>query len=261
MKSPLFALMAILTLASWEVQSAVAQTPYQTSTFGSRTLGQSLTPGRSTFGGGVQTNLGGSFLYLGQTNATTNFAMPWRYIYPTAVDQVTAASPAVQLASPSQQLAVGTPTATPTNASAPAVQIGAPAQLPPPRYAPASSPEQGVGMMPGTTAGVNWNYTLGRDVSLAASPSAARAEPFRRSPELSNRLTRIAQSRGMLAGGAINVYLSGNVALIQGTLRTGANRTLLANVVGLEPNVSRIDNRLSVAPAGGYSSNAAKNAP
>jgi hypothetical protein len=50
----------------------------------------------------------------------------------------------------------------------------------------------------------------------------------------------------MLTGQAIDVYLSGNVALVKGAVRTGANRVLLGNVLGLEPNVSRIDNRLAV---------------
>ena len=43
--------------------------------------------------------------------------------------------------------------------------------------------------------------------------------------------------RGMLAGHAINVYLSGNVALVQGVVRTAADRVVLGNVLGLEPDV------------------------
>jgi len=75
-------------------------------------------------------------------------------------------------------------------------------------------------------------------------------------------LTRIARTKGMLAGQAIDVYLSGNVALIEGVVRTRANRVLLGNVVSLEPDVSRIDNRLAVAGSGDYSSSApAENAP
>ena len=59
-------------------------------------------------------------------------------------------------------------------------------------------------------------------------------------------LTRIGQTRRMLAGPAINVYLSGNVALMRGVVRSTADRTVLRNVLGLEPNVSRIDDRLVV---------------
>ena len=60
----------------------------------------------------------------------------------------------------------------------------------------------------------------------------------------------------MLAGQAIDVYLSGNVALVQGVVRTAADRVVLGNVLGLEPDVSRIDNRLVVAGYGSLSSNA-----
>jgi hypothetical protein len=55
-----------------------------------------------------------------------------------------------------------------------------------------------------------------------------------------------------LASDAIDVYLRGNVALLQGAVRTHANRALLGNVVRLEPDVSRIDNRLAVAGARDY---------
>jgi hypothetical protein len=43
---------------------------------------------------------------------------------------------------------------------------------------------------------------------------------------------------------------------VQGVVRSRADRALLGNVVGLEPDVSRIDNRLAIAGSGGLSSNA-----
>jgi hypothetical protein len=85
---------------------------------------------------------------------------------------------------------------------------------------------------------------------------AAHAEPYVHSPELSARLTRIARIRGMLAGQAIDVYLSGNAALVQGVVRTAADRAVLGNVLGLEPDVSRIDNRLVVRGYGNLSPHA-----
>jgi len=106
--------------------------------------------------------------------------------------------------------------------------------------------------MSGAATGAAWNYAIGRGVNRAV---ATRAEPYLRSPELSDRLTRIARTRGMLSGPAIDVYLSGNIALVQGVVRTAANRTVLANVLGLEPDVSQIDNRLVVQGYGSRRSN------
>ena len=63
------ALMAVLALGLCKLQMVVAQVPPQGNqnygTFGNRTLGQSLVPAPSTFGGGIQTAPGGSFLFLG----------------------------------------------------------------------------------------------------------------------------------------------------------------------------------------------------
>jgi hypothetical protein len=111
-------------------------------------------------------------------------------------------------------------------------------------------------MTPGAAAAPTWNFALARGGNEAALASTARAEPYTRSPGLSDRLTRIARNKGMLVGRAIDVYVSGNAALVQGVVRTRADRALLGNVVGLEPDVSRIDNRLAIAGSGGLSSNA-----
>ena len=40
--------------------------------------GQSFVPPPSTFGGGVQTSPGGSFLFLGRKDGSADFATPWR---------------------------------------------------------------------------------------------------------------------------------------------------------------------------------------
>ena len=79
------------------------------------------------------------------------------------------------------------------------------------------------------------------------SASAVRAVAFIRSPELSDRLTRIARARSMLAGEGINVYLNNkNIALLLGSVRMPGDRVMLANVLSLEPDVGQIDNRLVV---------------
>ena len=57
-------------------------------------------------------------------------------------------------------------------------------------------------------------------------------------------MTQIARSKGMLPGQGIDVYLSNNIALLHGTVRTPGDSVLLANVLALEPEVLQIDNRL-----------------
>jgi hypothetical protein len=69
---------------------------------------------------------------------------------------------------------------------------------------------------------------------------------FIRSEELSNHLTSIARNKGMLTGSDIDVYLSDEVAIVQGKVRSPGDRTLLANVLSLNPGVQQIDNRLVV---------------
>ena len=254
MKNNMLALMAALALAFCESGTARAQFFYQQGTFGYRVLGQSLETAPSTFGGGIQTNAAGAFLFIGRPNGADSFTMPWRPPYRSFADQPIAAIPASQLSLPPQQPVGGVQgTSSPATALTPATQVGPPAQTPRPGYnAPVPSPEQGDGATPGAAAGAAWNYTLAGSANRA---TATRPEPYVRSPELSDRLTRIARFRGMLAGSGVDVYLSGDVALVQGLVRTAANRTVLGNVLGLEPDVSRIDNRLAVQ---GYRSRPSK---
>jgi hypothetical protein len=246
MRNNLLALMAALALAFCEPMTALAQFFYQPGTFGYRVLGQSLAPAPSTFGGGIQTNAAGAFLFIGRPNGADSFTMPWRPPYQSFVDQPIAAIPPSQFSLPPQQPVGGVQgVAPPATALTPRVQVAPPSQLLPSGYnGPVSSSEQGAGTTSGpAAAGAAWNYTLAGSANRA---TATRPEPYVRSPELSDRLTRIARFRGMLSGSGIDVYLSGDVALVQGVVRTAANRTVLGNVLGLEPDVSRIDNRLAV---------------
>ncbi len=244
MKNGLLAIMAALSLAFCRSDTALGQFSSQPGTFGYRVLGQPLVPTQGMFGSGIQTNVAGSFLFVGRPNGGNDFATPWQHPYQSVIDQAIAALPPAQLTLPPQQPVGAVQVAPPAGTLTPSVQIGPPAQLPPPGYnAPVPSPEQGANVPSGVAAGATWNYALGRSVNRAG---AARAEPYVHSPELSARLTRIARIRGMLAGHAIDVYLSGNAALVQGVVRTAADRTVLGNVLGLEPDVSRIDNRLVV---------------
>jgi hypothetical protein len=95
--------------------------------------------------------------------------------------------------------------------------------------------------------------------SRAGRPTAyasfARPQSYNRSPELSDRLTRIARQKNMLAGQGIDVYLGDRVAVLKGVVRTAGDRSLLANVVGLEPEVQYVDNRLTTEAGSSLSAN------
>ena len=244
MKNSLLAFMAGLTLVLCELMPVQGQTSARSGMFGNRVLGQSLAPSPRSFGGGNQTSQSGNFLYLGRMNGVADFTMPWWPLYPGMGTQAAVASPVVQPTLQSQP-------------PASAVQVASPSQTLAPGYNPlATSAEQGAGMTLGMGTAPAWSLAGTRNGTQTASASAARAEPYTRSPELSDRLTRIARTRGMLAAQTIDVYLSGNVALVQGVVRSQADRVLLGNVMGLEPDVSQIDNRLVVASPGGLSSSA-----
>jgi hypothetical protein len=87
------------------------------------------------------------------------------------------------------------------------------------------------------------------------SAVAARGQQFAHSRELSDRLTQIARTKGMLSGKGIKVYLSNNIALLQGAVRTPGDRVLLAYVLNLEPEVRWIDNQLVVKGSSELSAN------
>jgi hypothetical protein len=199
-------------------------------TFGSRTLGQSFVPSPSTFGGGIQTSPTGSFLYAGRTDGSAAFATPWRQFNAGA-------------AGPAAQPAYGT-----AGPQSPAPEeFGGPAtdeMNPWPMNAGEglSALEQVLGM----TAGLEPPAAL----RMAPQAAVARPQPYARSPELSALMTRIARSKNMLASQGIDVYVSNNVARLQGAVRTPAAGVLLANVLALEPQVWQIDNQLVVEGSG-----------
>ena len=93
------------------------------------------------------------------------------------------------------------------------------------------------------------NVTPQRGKFRTASVLSGRPQPYSFSPDLSDRITSIARARGMLASQGISVYLSNDIALLQGTVRTPSDRDTLASVLSLEPDVYRIDNRLEVGTA------------
>ena len=57
-------------------------------------------------------------------------------------------------------------------------------------------------------------------------------------------MTQIARTKGLLFGPAIDVYLSNNIAIMQGAVARRATAPQLAKVLALEPEVQQIDNHL-----------------
>ncbi len=244
MKNILLEMAAVLTLVFCASTTAVGQNGYPPGAFGYRALGLPLAPLPSNFSGGLPPSATGRFPGLGLFSGMYGFTPLWQPPYVGTIGPAVAPLPAAQVALPPQP-PVGAGPAAPVAATTPAVQLsGPPLQPPAPLSAsPASPAAQTIGAGPGGEIGPAWKYATGHSAGRAAF---ARTEPYLRSPELSALLTRIGQTRRMLAGPAINVYLSGNVALMRGVVRSTADRTVLRNVLGLEPNVSRIDDRLVV---------------
>lgn len=230
-KSCTLALMAVLALSLCKLQMVVAQTAPQgnqsTGTFGNRTLGQPLVPAPGTFGGGIQTAPGGSF--LGRSDGSPASATP-------GLQNNTGAPAPNAAAQPTLNAAV--------SARSPAADRDAPelpssANLAPLSVSETNAAEGAVRTPP--ALGLRAPGTPGRGSAL---PAASPRQSYSRSRELSDRLTQIARTKGLLFGPAIDVYVSNNVALIQGAVGTPSDSIQLATALAHEPGVLRIDSRL-----------------
>ena len=225
------ALMAVLALSLCKLQMVVAQVPPQGNqnygTFGNRTLGQPLVPAPSTFGGGIQTAPGGSF--LGRSDGSPASATPGLQNNTGVPAPNAAAQPALNAAVSPQS-----PAAERDAPELPSITNSAPLSVP-----ETNGPEGTVRTAP--ALGLRAPGTPGRG---SAPPAASPQQPYSRSPELSDRLTQIARTKGLLFGPAIDVYVSNNVALMQGAVGTPGDSTQLATALAHEPGVLRIDNRL-----------------
>jgi hypothetical protein len=237
------ALLGVVVITFCNRQFILAQSFYQgnryrgqtsgpsTGMFGNRTLGQSFIPAASTFGGGIQTGASGNFLYIGRSDGSAAFASPWRQIDTGALDR-----------------ANGRPDAP----SAPNIVFNAaPLQQ-------SSAPGQNLQVMPGSqySAQATYGSINGSEDAVrvqpvfaptpAGGPRSAIIQPYIRSPILSERLTRIARSKGALSASNIDVYMRNSSALVQGTVPTEADGALLSSVLALEPGLQHIDNRLII---------------
>lgn len=269
-RSGTLGLIVIWALSTWAVQKAEAQTWPQRNwnplMLDNRGLGQSLAPRPNMMFGGIQTGVSGNFLYIGRLDGAAAFASPAPRINTGMIDLPAAAAFAAPPATLPIMPSIG-PSAPVYNQS----ELPVATEFAPQPYADTNQPspefnesedfgaaEQGEGPAEpgfGAAAGAGMPAVASAIVPSVApsvrlnavAPSIAAAEQYARSPELSERLTRIARDKSMLAGQGIEVYLGHRVVLLRGTVRTGRDRDLLASVVGLEPGVQLIDNRLVVA--------------
>ncbi len=211
----------------------LAQTPQGRSyysPFYNLSLGRSFVPPPSGFRGGIQTGPSGNFLYLGRPDGAVDFGTPWRrpqveavplLVAPSAIGRLQQLSPLPDWAA-APGVAAGIPAG---GMLAPAASLGAIAQR-------ASAPAgQNLGMPPGIElpgAGVRGTGRLAAGALGPLAPVVGTVDPHR-------------SARGMpVAGRGINVYMSNNVAVVEGGIRTAADRALLANVLSLEPGVGRV---------------------
>ncbi len=224
-KSCTLALAAVLALSLCKLQMVVAQVPPQANqnygTFGNRTLGQPLVPAPSTFGGGIQTAPGGSF--VGRSGGPPASAAPGPQNNARMPAPGAAAQPALNAA-----VSLQSPAAERDAPELPSLTNLAPLSVP-----ATNGPEGTVRTAPalGPTAG-------------SAPPAVSPRQPYSRSAELSDRMTQIARTKDLLFGPAIDVYVSNHVALIQGAVGTPGDATRLATALAHEPGVLRIDSRL-----------------
>lgn len=269
-KNCMLAAVAILVIGTCGVEKVAAQVSPQNgwnpAMFNNRTVGQPLAPRSSTmFGGGIQPSPGGTFVYVGRSGSGA-FTTPWQRGAAGAFELpgqlVVAPAINLQAAPLAQPLA---PMYSPPQLPS-AVEI-VPVMVPGVnQQEEANSAEQGVdstepainpagqGLEAAPAMPPAFSTVVIPSARMRAATASAAAQPYNRSPELSERLTRIARDKGMLSSRGIDVYLGNRVARLQGIVRTAGDRDLLANVVGLEPEVQAIDNRLVVEGAAAVSS-------
>ena len=268
-------LVAIYVVVFWTglcLRAGLAQQPDDRPTahgmFGDRTLGRPVQPGASRFGNAIQRGPSGDFLGVGRTDGGSPlFATPWRRTElvpllvvwgnaPPYVSNVLAPQPVVV---PQEQQPVAAPQEQPWQV--PGEQPQAPQQSTPgePIWFRAPSPpsESATPVPPGSAglyrpAGLYGPRSLG--LSIAGAPgddSAGAKAAFQPSPGISARITRLAQAGGLPSSSSIQVRVQGDMAIVRGTAATPYQRSLVENLVGLEPGVWHVDNQVIVVAGPG----------
>jgi hypothetical protein len=83
-------------------------------------------------------------------------------------------------------------------------------------------------------------------VTRESSATTANPAAMRVSSSLSSRITQVARSHGIETPG-ITVSLGDGAAVVSGVVGNSNDRAIVANMVGLEPGVWRVDNQLTVS--------------
>jgi hypothetical protein len=194
------------------------------SMFGDRRLGQPLRPGPSRFDSGIQRGPSGNFLGQGRPDGANMFATPWRRVEPGPLpvdggfppQPVTAAAPLPVIVAPPQ----------PREAS----------PTPPPEEPPAATPAPDI-----------W-FRSPRGPAAASPPEASNGAWL--SPSLSTRIAQLAQAGGVPTSSDLQVCIQGSTAVVRGAVATPYQRSVVGNLLALEPGVWHVDNQVIVTSPG-----------
>jgi len=241
-------LVAGFVLVLWTAGSCPAiDPPHQQRTvrglFGDRTLGHALRPATSRFGGGIQRGPNGEFLGLGRADGSSMFRASRRQGEPSPLLVSRGTPPYAPAAFGSRSMAAPQerreqPLTTQQSTGRRPVWFRSPS--PPSEtttpsgsarlYVPRKSPGWSVAGAP-------------------ESDSTGAKGPFLPSPDVSARITRLARVGGVRTSSGMQVCLHGSTATVRGTVATSYQRSLVGNLVGLEPGVYHVNNLVVVEAA------------
>ena len=248
------------------LQASLAQQPDERPTvhglFGDRALGRSLQPAASRFGGGIQFGPSGNLVGVGRADGSNMFLTPWRRVEPAPLTVNWGAPPYI-FAVPGPQPVVA-PQEQP--AQAPSDQPLPPDQSTPGPPAsdiwfrsPSPSSESTTPVPPGSAGSYGPRKSPGWSVAGAPGGDSAGAKgPFVPSPDVSARITRLARAAGMGSPSGMQVSVQGGIATVRGAVATPYQRSLVGNLVGLEPGIWYVDNRVIVVRAPGLAAGASR---
>ena len=232
--------------------------------FGPRNLGQSLRPGVSQFDSGLQISPGGSFIGSGRPTGQNDFARPWRQVPqpPIYVPNTYAVLPDGRLVGivPGQNVSSETesPVANSSQMSSQrAVALETMAQSEASASQPFSMDEGFLGqdasfassaaaLTPSGATPNNLNFRPRRPVQYGFPATTPSGEFRGYLPRVSERMTRLARDHGIQVSSAIRVSVVNGTAIIRGTVGSPGDRSLIANMVAMEPGIGRVSNQMTV---------------
>jgi hypothetical protein len=214
--------------------------------------GQALDPGASRFEGGIRRGPSGNFLGVGRTDGNNMFPTPWRPVEPVLL-LVTCGIPGYTFAVLGPDLVI-----------APQEQPG-PAPSEPPPLSPWSTPgpppsdiwfrspvpsETTTPVIPGSAGSYGPRKSPGWNVAgVPGGDSTVAKDPFKPSPGISARISRLAQAGGVQTLSGVQVDVRDTTATVRGAVATPYQRSLVGNLVSMEPGVWHVDNQVIVVAA------------